>query len=68
MKRGVLRGAGRLAAGLAGVMAVMIAVNLLLFGFAVSYLAGTVGGRVRVSEYAGALAPGRKRRLVNGGE
>ena len=56
MKRGVLRGAGRLAAGLAGVMAVMIAVNLLLFGFAVSYLAGTVGGRVRVSEYAGALA------------
>ena len=56
MKRGVLRGAGRLAAGLAGAMAVMIAVNLLLFGFAVSYLAGTVGGRVRVSEYAGALA------------
>lgn len=56
MKRGVLRGAGRLAAGLAGVMAVMIAVNLLLFGFAVSYLAGTVGGRVRVSEYAEALS------------
>lgn len=56
MKRGFLRAAGGLAAGLAGVVAMVIVVNLVLFGFAVSYLAGTVGGRVRVSEYAGALA------------
>lgn len=56
MKRGFLRAAGGLAAGLAGVVAMVIVVNLVLFGFAVSYLAGTEGGRVRVSEYAGALA------------
>ena len=56
MKRGFLRAAGGLAAGLAGVVAVVIVVNLVLFGFAVSYLAGTEGGRVRVSEYAEALS------------
>ncbi len=56
MKRGFLRAAGGLAAGLAGVVAAIIAVNFVMFGFAVGYLAGTVGGRVRVSEYAGALA------------
>ena len=49
MKRGFLRAAGGLAAGLAGVVAVVIAVNLVLFGFAVSSLAGTEDGRVRVS-------------------
>ena len=56
MKRGFLRAAGGLAAGLAGVVAMVIVVNLVLFGFAVSYLAGTEGGRMRVSEYAEALS------------
>ena len=55
MKGNFLRAAGGLAAGLAGVMAAVIAVNLVLFGFAVSYLSRTDGGRVRVSEYAEAL-------------
>ena len=36
MKGNFLRAAGGLAAGLAGVMAAVIAVNLVLFGFAVS--------------------------------
>ena len=48
-----------MAAGLVGVMAVMIAVNLLLFGFAVSYLAGTVGGRGRGGESRGPWAENR---------
>lgn len=56
MKGNFLRAAGGLAAGLAGVMAAVIAVNLVLFGFAVSYLSRTDGGRVRVSEYAEALS------------
>ena len=56
MKGNFLRAAGGLAAGLAGVMAAVIAVNLVLFGFAVGYLSRTEGGRVRVSEYAEALS------------
>ena len=56
MKGNFLRAAGGLAAGLAGVMAAVIAVNLVLFGFAVNYLSRTGGGRVRVSEYAEALS------------
>ena len=56
MKGNFLRTAGGLAAGLAGVMAAVIAVNLVLFGFAVNYLSRTGGGRVRVSEYAEALS------------
>ena len=56
MKRGFLRAAGGLAAGLAGVVAAIIAVNFVMFGFAVGYLSRTEGGRVRVSEYAEALS------------
>ena len=56
MKRGFLRAAGGLAAGLAGVVAAIIAVNFVMFGFAVGYLSRTEGGRMRVSEYAEALS------------
>lgn len=56
MKRGFLRAAGGLAAGLAGVVAMVIVVNFVMFGFAVGYLSRTEGGRMRVSEYAEALS------------
>lgn len=56
MKGNFLRAAGGLAAGLAGVVAAIIAVNFVMFGFAVGYLSRTEGGRMRVSEYAEALS------------
>ena len=56
MKRGFLRAAGGLAAGLAGVVAAIIAVSCVMCGFAVGYLSRTEGGRMRVSEYAEALS------------